>query len=110
MASEKGRNREKKKQKKIERLKLLSGIDLCACGGGHRLRCHGVCKEAHTNSKTREIECSECYQIECNVKPNDPRRQKRTWKYGRQKDGDENKLDKQRRREKWERNRSKELD
>ena len=104
MANEKGRNKKKREQKKIERLMRFLGIDLCACAGGHQLHCQGVCREAHTNSKTNGIECPEMYQIDPpSVKSGSPRRQRRTWKYGRQKENEENKRDKQHRREKRER-------
>lgn len=106
MADERGRNKKKKEQKKIERLKRLLDIDLCACSGGHQLRCHGVCKESHTNPKTGEIECRELYQIDySDTKQGKPRRPKRTWKYGRQKEENENKQSKQHRREKIQRDR-----
>ena len=104
MADEKGRNKKKKEQKKIERLKRLLGIDLCACGGGHQLRCQGVCKESHTNPKTEKVECGELYQIDYSiVKQGKSRRPKRTWKYGRQREENENKQSKQQRREKIQR-------
>lgn len=104
MANERGRNKNKREQKKIERLKRLLGIDLCACGGGHQLQCHGTCRESHMSSKTGRIECGEMYQIDRSiVKPSGSRRPRRTWKYGRQKEGNENKHNKERRREKMER-------
>lgn len=105
MANEKGRNKKKREQKKIERLKRMLGIDLCACG--HQLRCHGKCRENHTNISTGKVECGECYQIDrSEVKQGGPRRPKRTWKYGRQKEVNENQQDKNRRRERRERDRS----
>jgi hypothetical protein len=104
MANERGRNKKKREQKKIKRLERLLSLNLCACGGGHQLQCRGACKEAHTNSKTKEVECKEMYQIDRSaVKLGGPRRPKRTWKYGRQKDGDEKREAKDRRREKRER-------
>lgn len=107
MANERGRNKKKREKKKIERLKRLLGIDLCACGGGHQLRCEGPCKERHTNSGDGNTQCEAMYQIDCSsTKQGGQRRPKREWKYGRQKEGDENKLIKQQRREKIERNRS----
>ena len=100
MVDERGRNKKKREQKKIERLKRLLGIDLCACGGGHQLKCQGACKEAHTNPKTGRTECDERYQIDRSaVKQGGPRRSKRTWKYGRQKERNENKQTTDRRRE-----------
>ncbi len=107
MANEKGRNKGKLERKKIERLKLLLGIDLCACGGGHRLRCHGPCRKCHTNSDTGNVECGEMYQIDHSVvKQGGTRRPKRDWKYGHQKEGKENILVKSQRRNKIERDRS----
>ena len=107
MTNERGRNKKKREQKKIERLKRLLGIDLCACGGGHQLRCYGRCREAHTNLKIGKVECGECYQIDrSTVKQGGSRRPRRTWKYGRQKEGNENKQAKDRRRERWQRDRS----
>jgi len=107
VAKERGRNKKKREQKKIERLIRLLGIDLCACGGGHRLRCQDVCRECHTNSKTGKVECGEMYQIEHSaVKQGGSRRPKRAWKYGRQKEGNENKQAKDRRRERRERDQS----
>lgn len=106
MANEKGRNKKKREQKRNDRLKRLLNIDLCACGGGHKLRCRGTCRKSHTNPKTSVIECVALYQIDrSDIKQDGSRRPKRTWKYGDQKDGDENKHTKQQRREKWERNR-----
>lgn len=110
MANEKGRNKKKREQKKIERLKRLLGIDLCACGCGHQLQCCGICRESHTNSETGQIKCEEIYQIDRSVvKSEDKRRPKRSWKYGRQKEENknENEQTKNQRREKRERDRSK---
>lgn len=107
MANEKGRNKTKRERKKIERSRLLLGVDLCACGCGNKLRCHGICREKHTKSSTGNVECGEVYRINCpDTKSSGSRRPRRTWKYGRQKEGNENKLDKQHRREKMERDRS----
>ncbi len=75
MTNERGRNKRKREQKKIRRLERLLGLNLCACGGGHQLQCHGACKEAHTNSKTKKIECEEMYQIDHSIiKSSGPRR------------------------------------
>lgn len=107
MANEKGRNKKKREQKKIERLKRLLGVNLCACGSGHKLQCQGLCKERHMNPETKRVECTAMYQIEHSaVKQGGPRRPKRTWKYGPQQDGDDNKITKQQRREKRERDQS----
>jgi hypothetical protein len=101
MVKEKGHNK-----KKREQLNILAGIDLCACGGGDRLRCHGICRKSHIDSKTKRVECGELYQIDRpEVNQSSSRRPRRTWKFGRQKDVDENKQSKQQRREKRERDR-----
>lgn len=107
MIKEKGHNKKKREQKRTEQLKLLLGIDFCACGGGHKLRCHGACRESHTSEKTKRVECGELYQIDrSEANQGNSRRPRRTWKFGRQKDIDENKQSKQQRREKRERDRS----
>ena len=107
MADERGRNKKKRERKKIERLKRVLGIDLCAGCGGHQLCCQGECRESHMNSGTGKVECISVYQIDrSTVKSSGPHRPKRTWKYGRQKEGNENKQAKQQRREKIERDQS----
>lgn len=107
MANERGQNKKKREQKKNERLKRLLGIDLCACGGGHQLKCSGVCRECHTNSNNGNVECSIAYRIEqSEVKQGNTNKPRRTWKYGRQKEGNENKQAKDRRRERRERDQS----
>jgi len=105
--SNKGKNNERKKR---ERLQRLLGVDLCSCGGGHQLRCHGTCKVKHMNSTTGKVECGEYYQIDCNsVQPKNSQRPKRTWKYGSQKDENGNKLEKYKRYKKRERDKSESL-
>ena len=113
MSREIGANKKKKEQRKINRIKLLLNIDLCACGGGHQLRCSDLCRALHTDDNTGRVECTELYQIgNAIVNQDGPRRSKREWRYGRQKNNDnvkenaENKITKQRRREKIERDRS----
>lgn len=107
MANERGKNKKKREQKKIERLKRLIGIDLCACGGSHKLKCKGICREKHTKSNTGLVECGELYRIDkSEVKQGGGRRPKRDWKFGRQKEGDENKQNRKDRREKIKRDRS----
>lgn len=109
--SEKGRNKKKKDQKKADRLKRLCGVGFCVCGGGHSLRCDGECKEAHTNSKTGDVECTAYYKIEqSEINSKDSRKPKRGWKFGRQKTErndqkkiDENQASKQKRRKRLER-------
>lgn len=94
----------KSDHKKIQRLKFLVGIDFCACAGGHKLRCHGSCRETHMDSKTGQVECMELYQIDSSeVKSDGKKKSKRDWKYSRQKDVDDNKQSKQNRRDKRER-------
>jgi len=106
MADERGRNKKKREQKKVDRLKRLLGIDLCACGGGHKAKCEGVCREAHTNSGG-QVECGEHYRIDQSVvKQGGPKRPRRSWKFGRQKEGNENKQAKDRRRERRQRDQS----
>lgn len=101
MANEKGKNKEKRKQKKIDRLIRLIGIDLCACGGGNKLKCGTVCREVHTNPKTGRVECDELYNIDCSeLKRGKSRKPKRGWKFGRQKESNENRDAKQERRQK----------
>lgn len=75
-----------KKDKKQERLHKFVGIDLCACGGGHKIKCHGVCRESHMDKGTAMVECGECYRIESQRQSTGDRRPRRTWKYGKQKD------------------------
>lgn len=106
MAKETGHNKKKKESKKKERLKRLFGIDLCACA--YQLQCYGICRRHHVNFDTGKIECGELYQIDHSIvkKEDDSCRSKRTWKYGRQKEGDENTLIKQQRRKKMERDQS----
>lgn len=107
MANEKGRNKQKREAKKIGRLRLLINTALCACSGGHLLKCNGVCQKLHMNPKTGRVECPELYHIDHSlIRTEGPRKSKRTWKYGRQKDTDEGENEKRYRREKWERNRS----
>ncbi len=107
MANEQGRNKKKRELKKIERLRRLLGIDLCACVGNHRLRCDGVCRNSHTDTNTERVECTEMYRIEhSEVKQGSPTRPKRGWRFGRQKEGNENKLNKEHRRDKIDRDNS----
>lgn len=100
MAEENGRNRRKQDAKKIVRLRLLSGIDLCACCGGHKLTCHGVCRSSHTDPATGAILCHERYRIQDFVEDEGGRKPRRNWKHGRQNTDEENQSTKDRRREK----------
>lgn len=101
----KSRRQEKSTQKKLERLMKFVGQDLCACCSGHQKKCEGVCREAHTNSKTRQVECEEQYQVDCSELKR-KKRPKRGWKFGKQKESGEHKEAKQSRREKMNRDRS----
>lgn len=107
VANERGRNKKNREQKKIARLMRLLGIDLCACGGGQKLKCQGVCREHHTNPKTGKVECVALYQVDCSeVKRNNSRRSKLDRKQDNKKNVDESKLAKDQRRGKIERDRS----
>lgn len=52
-----------KKLRRIERLRRLSGVDLCACGGGHLLKCGGICRETHIDLSTKVVRCGEKYRV-----------------------------------------------
>lgn len=52
-----------KTRRRVDRLRRLAGVDLCACGGGHLLRCKGVCRETHIDLKTQNIRCGEKYRV-----------------------------------------------
>lgn len=94
------RKKDSKGQKKALRLKALIGVDICACAGGHKLRCHGVCRESHRNT-AGQVVCAELYRIEdFEIKSDKP---KKNWKNKRDVDKDENKQRKQDRRKKRER-------
>jgi hypothetical protein len=97
-------NKSSKERKKDEQLKLLSGIDLCACGSGHRLKCSGICRKSHTDPLTQEVNCEEKYRID--ERQSNSQRPKRTWKYGHQRKENNNEVAKQQRRKKWEKDRS----
>jgi hypothetical protein len=106
MVDRKGKSKTGKEIKREERLRRLLGVDLCACGGGHRLKCHGICRVAHTNSGTGRVECGEMYHIDYSVvKSGGFRRKNRSSRHNRQEDVGEVNTDKDRRREKFERNR-----
>lgn len=105
--NEKGHNKKKREQRKIERLRRFLDIDLCACCGGHQLQCQGVCRESHINPKTGMVECGEMYRIDRSiVKPSGLRRSRRDKKDDYQKDRNDNSHAKQQRREKMLRDRS----
>lgn len=106
MANEKGRNKKKKDQKRRDRLSRLIGIDLCACGAGNQSKCQGPCRVAHTDETTGQVKCCELYRIDnASMNQSDTRKPKRDWKFGRQREGRDNKSDRQKRREKFERDR-----
>jgi len=53
-----------KKKEKNKKLFSLLGIDLCACGASHTLKCFGICRETHINPKTKIVKCTSLYQID----------------------------------------------
>jgi len=96
MSHEQGVNKKKKEEKKQERMSRLTGVDLCACGSGDRLRCHGICRENHTDKKTGQVRCEELYRVSVHSnKKEDTRRPNKDWRYGRQKDRTGNNRSKQ---------------
>lgn len=104
MSNERGRNKKKREEKKIQRSNRLCEIDFCACGGGDKLVCKDKCREKHINPRTGLVECGELYHISrVSNKSDGSKRSRRTWKYGRQKDVDINQQNKQKRREKRDR-------
>lgn len=95
MENEEDHTINRKKIKKIKRLKKMIDIDFCACCGGHKLKCEGVCRKAHTNTNTGRVECAECYRIDRDiVKRDGPRHSKCDWKYSNPKDENNNKRSK----------------
>ena len=103
MASSRDCKKKKIEHKKNEKVKNFLNIDLCACSCAHQLRCDGVCRKSHTNPKTREVECVALYQIDRSIiKQDNKHRSKRTWRYGSQKEGNENKQSKYQRHKKIE--------
>ena len=52
-----------KTRRRVDRLRRLAGIDLCACGGGHLLRCQGICRNSHIDQKTQNVRCGERYRV-----------------------------------------------
>lgn len=102
MSNEKNRNKKKREQKKQDKLIGLANIDFCACGSYGCLKCQGVCRKTHVNPKTGIVECAECYQID-KFTASKKKKSRRTWKYGRQNDAEENQKIKRQRREKRER-------
>jgi len=79
--------KDNKEAKRIARLRILIGIDLCACGPHLSMKCIGQCRDNHFDSKTGQVRCTECYRLDPReVKPaksNKPRR------YGQQKSSSE---------------------
>lgn len=75
-----------KEAKRIARLLPLVGVDLCACGPIHLMKCSGKCRDAHFDNKTHQIQCGECYRLTSQeVKPPRAGKTRRTWRYGKQK-------------------------
>ncbi len=52
-----------KTRRRVDRLRRLAGVDLCACGGGHLLRCRGICRDTHFDGKTNDVRCDERYRV-----------------------------------------------
>lgn len=100
MSKEIGRNKQKAEQKRIDRLKHLVGIDLCACGSANQLKCCGICRESHQNKQTGVVKCSSLYQINTSeIQKNPGHTGKRNWRFGRQKSEKDNRRVRQDRRE-----------
>jgi hypothetical protein len=57
-----GKRQRKKEQKRL-RLKVLADVDFCACGTLYEARCDGICRETHTDDKG-VIRCGECYRVD----------------------------------------------
>lgn len=51
---------------KIQRLRPLVGVDMCACGPMNVLRCEGPCRIKHTEDTGRVV-CSWLYQIDTSI-------------------------------------------
>lgn len=65
-----------KEKQRMDVLKRLAGVDLCACAGGHQLKCSGICRERHTD-QTGQVRCVALYRIniaEINKNQNNRRR------------------------------------
>lgn len=77
MHSDKFKSPPRKEQRKYKRLHLLVDIDLCACCGGHQLKCSGICRESHTDPKTKLVECGEMYRIDLRSQSNRKSNRKR---------------------------------
>jgi len=73
-----------KENKRIARLLSVVGIDLCACGPSHSMKCDGKCRQAHCDG-TNQVKCFECYRIDpYTVKPNKSDKPKRKWQDGKE--------------------------
>lgn len=53
----------KKAIKRAARLRNLLGVDLCACGAMHTLKCEGVCRESHRDENGK-VNCNELYHVD----------------------------------------------
>lgn len=62
----KNRDNSRKLALKIERLKPLIGVDMCACAPMNVLKCYGVCRKKHTDERGR-VACGELYQIDTSI-------------------------------------------
>jgi len=67
---------QKKREKRIAKLKRLLGIDFCACSVMYSSKCDGECRQAHTNEKG-EVKCFELYRVDpAEVRPRQKKRGK----------------------------------
>ncbi len=63
----KNRDNPRKLAAKLERLKPLIGIDMCACAPMNALKCHGECRERHAYDDKGKVVCGELYQIDTSI-------------------------------------------
>ena len=56
----------KRKKLKMERLRPLIGVDLCACGPINCLKCSGPCRESHKDQHGQVI-CFSKYQVDTSI-------------------------------------------
>jgi len=62
----KTKEKRKKMSPKLQRLKSLIGVDMCACGPMNVLKCEGECRKKRT-SDSGQVICSEVYQIDTSI-------------------------------------------
>lgn len=99
MSKDIGREK-KKKNTKAKRLKIVLGVDLCACGPNHKMKCDGPCREAHTDPNTGDVKCFELYQIDPKLTKVDDRKGRRQ-KSSLMSEKNEHDAEKQKRRNKF---------